>query len=138
MVIAIGIALAMILPFFFISPEAFIEGVYGHWLYVNIFTVNLSSFVSLLVPWDLMIVIQGIVLLLILIMALRIMDPDDMWGWMAAALVLFIALNRVIEVYFYLLVFLLLVLHGIAVERRQGDVPYLHEEREAMTSLKET
>jgi hypothetical protein len=43
------------------------------------------------------------------------MDPEDCWGWMATALVLFIALNRVINVYFYLIVLLLLVMHGISV-----------------------
>jgi hypothetical protein len=34
---------------------------------------------------------------------------------MATALVLFIAMNRVINVYFYLIVLLLLVMHGISV-----------------------
>jgi hypothetical protein len=118
MAITIGIALMIILPFLLLSPDAFISGIYGHWSYENVFTVNLSYFVSLLVPWDFMIVIQGIVVLLFLVMAFRTMDPDDMWGWMAAVLLLFIALNRVIEVYFYLLVLFLLVMHGTAVAGR--------------------
>lgn len=119
MVIAIGIALALVLPFLLRTPHEFLAGVYGHWLYVDVPTINLSYLVSFLVPWDLMIVLQGIVVLLFLVWAIRIMDPRDVWGWMAGVLLVFIALNRVIEVYFYLLVLLLLVFHGIAVAGRQ-------------------
>jgi len=114
LLIAVAAALIIILPFFLHSPEYFIKGIYGHWLYVDIPTVNLSYLVSLFVPWDLMIFIQGIVMAVILTAALRKMKPEDCWGWMAAALLLFIALNRVIEVYFYLIVLLLLVMHGIS------------------------
>jgi len=120
MAIAVGIACIVVLPFLLLSPSAFLEGVYGHWLYVDVPTVNLSYLVSLIVPWDYLIVVQGVVVLLILIMAVRIMDPQDVWGWMAGVLLLFIALNRVIEVYFYLLVLLLLVFHGIAVAGTEG------------------
>ncbi len=77
-------------------------------------TVNLSYLVSLLVPWDLMIFIQGMVMVIVLAAAHRTMKPEDCWGWMAFALVVFIALNRVIEVYFYLIVLLLLVMQGIS------------------------
>ena len=111
---AIAVSLAIILPFFVHSPEYFIQGIYGHWLFVDIPSVNLSYLVSLIVPWDLMIFIQGVVIVIILAAAMRIMDPEDCWGWMAAALLLFIALNRVIEVYFYLIVLLLMVMHGIS------------------------
>jgi len=119
LVIAVGIALVIVLPFFLLTPHEFMAGIYGHWLYVDVPTINLSYLVSLIVPWDLMIAVQGIVVLLFLIMAMRTMDPRDVWGWMAGVLLVFIALNRVVEVYFYLLVLLLLVFHGIAVARRQ-------------------
>lgn len=112
--IAIAIALAIILPFFLRSPDYFIRGIYGHWLFVDVPTVNLSYLVSLLVPWDLMIFIQGMVMVIVLAAAHRTMKPEDCWGWMAFALVVFIALNRVIEVYFYLIVLLLLVMQGIS------------------------
>lgn len=112
--ISVVFALAIILPFFLSSPDNFIQGIYGHWLYVDVPTVNLSYLVSVVLPWDLMIFIQGTVIFIILAAALRKMDPDDCWGWMAGALLLFIALNRVIEVYFYLMVLLLLVMHGIS------------------------
>jgi chromate transport protein ChrA len=62
-----------------------------------------------------MIIVQGIVMVAIFSLALQRMDPEDRWGWMATALVLFIAMNRVINVYFYLIVLLLLVMHGISV-----------------------
>ncbi len=62
-----------------------------------------------------MIIVQGIVMVAIFLLALQRMDPEDRWGWMATALVLFIAMNRVINVYFYLIVLLLLVMHGISV-----------------------
>ncbi|MDD1739925.1 MAG: hypothetical protein LUQ30_03645, partial [Methanothrix sp.] len=112
--IAFAVALILILPFLLDSPEYFIKGVYGHWLFVDIPSVNLSYLVSFVVPWDLMIFVQALVLAVIFAVALQRMDPADCWGWMATALVLFIALNRVIEVYFYLLVLLLLVMHGIS------------------------
>lgn len=112
--LAVSIFLAMILPFFLSAPEYFIKGIYGHWLYVDVPSVNLSYLISLVVPWDLMIFVQGSVMAIILAVALVKMDPEDCWGWMAAALLLFIALNRVIEVYFYLIVLLLLVMHGIS------------------------
>jgi hypothetical protein len=119
---AIAVFLAIILPFFVNSPEYFIKGIYGHWLYVDIPSVNLSYLVSLIVPWDLMIFVQGVVIAIVLAVAMRKMDPDDCWGWMAAALVLFIALNRVIEVYFYLIVMFLLVLHGISARTRTENI----------------
>jgi hypothetical protein len=112
--IAVAVALIIILPFFLNAPDYFIKGIYGHWLFVDIPSVNLCYLVSLVVPWDLMVFVQGIVMVIIFIVALRKMDPDACWGWMAAALVVFIALNRVIEVYFYLIVLLLLVMHGIS------------------------
>ena len=62
-----------------------------------------------------MIIVQGIVMVAIFSLALQRMHPEDCWGWMATALVLFIAMNRVINVYFYLIVLLLLVMHGISV-----------------------
>jgi hypothetical protein len=111
---AITISLAIILPFFLNSPESFINGIYGHWLYVDIPSVNLSYLISLVVPWDFMIFIQGAALAIIFAVALGKMDPEDCWGWVAAALLVFIALNRVIEVYFYLIVLFLLVMHGIS------------------------
>jgi hypothetical protein len=120
--IAFAIALILILPFLLGSPDYFIKGVYGHWLYVDILSVNLSYLVSLVVPWDLMIFIQGIVMAIIFAVALQRMDSADCWGWMATALVLFIALNRVIEVYLYLLVLLLLVMHGIS-KRAPSKMP---------------
>jgi hypothetical protein len=111
---AFALALILILPFLLSSPEYFIKGVYSHWLFVDIPSVNLFYLVSLVVPWNLVIFIQGIVMAVIFAAALQRMDPADCWGWMATALVLFIALNKVIEVYFYLLVLLLLVMHGIS------------------------
>jgi len=111
---SVALALIIILPFFLTAPVDFIRGIYGNWLYIDTPTVNLFYFLSLLVPWNLMVVIQGIVIAIILAVALRKMDPVDCWGWMAAALVLFIALNRVINQYFYLIVLFLLVLHGIS------------------------
>jgi hypothetical protein len=112
--IAIAVFLAIILPFFLNSPDYFIQGIYGHWLYVDIPSVNLSYLVSMAVPWELMIFFQGAVMAVILTVALWKMDPEDFWGWAATALLFFIALNRVIEVYFYLIVLLLLVMHGIS------------------------
>jgi uncharacterized membrane protein len=120
--IAFALALILILPFLLGSPDYFIEGVYGHWLFVDIPSVNLTYLVSLVVPWDLMIFIQGVVMAVIFAVALQRMDPADCWGWMATALVLFIALNRVIEVYFYLLALLLLVMHGIST-RAPSEMP---------------
>lgn len=117
--VAVGVALTLILPFLLLSPGLFLEGIYGHWLYVDVPTVNLSYLVSLLVPWDYLVVVQGVLVLLLLLVAVRRMTPRDLWGWMAVALLLFIALNRVIEVYFYLLVLLLLVFHGI--ENEYGE-----------------
>lgn len=119
---ALAFALIIILPFLLDSPDNFIKGVYGHWLFVDIPSVNLSYLVSLFVPWDLMIFVQGIVIAVIFGVSLQRMDPADCWGWMATALVLFIALNRVIQVYFYLLVLLLLVMHGIST-RAPSEIP---------------
>jgi hypothetical protein len=115
--IGIGVAIVFILPFFLSSPDNFLEGIYGHWDYFYVSNINLAYFVSFLIPWKLLIILQGIILLIILAIAMRIMDPDDMWGWMAVALLLFIALNRNIEIYFYILVLLLLLMHGITVSR---------------------
>ena len=69
LVIAIGIALIMILPFWLLTPDAFIGGVIGHWFYVDILAVNLSYIVSILVPWDLIIVVQCIVIVFLLLLA---------------------------------------------------------------------
>jgi len=113
--IAVAIALILILPFLLGSPEEFIAGVYGNWFYIDTPSVNLSYLISLFIPWDSMIIVQGIVMVAIFSLALQRMDPEDRWGWMATALVLFIAMNRVINVYFYLIVLLLLVMHGISV-----------------------
>jgi hypothetical protein len=111
---SVALALIIILPFFLTAPADFIKGVYGNWLYIDTPTVNLFYYFSLLVPWNLMVVIQGIVMAIILAVGLRKMDPVDCWGWMATALVVFIALNRVINQYFYLIVLFLLVMHGIS------------------------
>ena len=113
--IAVAIALILILPFLLGSPEEFIAGVYGNWFYIDTPSVNLSYLISLFIPWDSMIIVQGIVMVAIFSLALQRMDPEDRWGWMATALVLFIAMNRVINVYFYLIILLLLVMHGISV-----------------------
>ncbi|MDD1711482.1 MAG: hypothetical protein LUQ37_11335 [Methanoregulaceae archaeon] len=119
MVVGIGVSLMIILPFFLSSPDMFLEGVYGHWNYFYVSNINIAYFLSFLLPWNFLIVIQGIILLIVLTIAIKTMDPDDMWGWMAGALLLFIALNRNIESYFYLLVLFLLLLHGIAVSGYQ-------------------
>ena len=113
--IAVAIALILILPFLLGSPEEFIAGVYGNWFYIDTPSINLSYLISLFIPWDSMIIVQGIAMIAIFSLALQRMDPEDCWGWMATALVLFIAMNRVINVYFYLIVLLLLVMHGISV-----------------------
>lgn len=131
LVVGTAVALALILPFLVASPGAFLEGIYGHWQYVDVPTVNLSYLVSFFLPWDYLFIVQGIIVLLLLGLAVRKMAPCDRWGWMAGVLVLFIALNRVIEVYFYLLVLLLLVFHGIVSAGRhagydcpdRGDTP---------------
>ena len=111
--IAVVIALIIVLPFLLDSPEEFIAGVYGNWFYVDTPTVNLSYLISRVVPWDWMIVVQGMVISAIFVLAVQRMEPRDRWGWMAGALLLFIAMNRVINVYFYLIILLLLVMHGI-------------------------
>lgn len=118
--VGIGVALALILPFFLSSRGDFLGGIYGHWQYVFVPNINLSYFASFIVPWEYMIVLQGVVIGAILAISLRRMEPGEMWGWMAVGLLFFISLNRIIEVYFYLLVLLLLAIHGIAVSERTG------------------
>lgn len=113
--IAVAIALILMLPFLLGSPEEFIAGVYGNWFYTDTLSINLSYLISLFIPWDSMIIVQGIVMVAIFLLALQRMDPEDCWGWMATALVFFISMNRVINVYFYLIALLLLVMHGISV-----------------------
>jgi len=125
--IAVAIALILVLPFLLGSPEEFIAGVYGNWFYIDTPSINLSYLISLFIPWDSMIIVQGIVMVAIFSLALQRMDPEDCWGWMATALVLFIAMNRVINVYFYLIVLLLLVMHGISVTT-PNEKPYGEEE----------
>ena len=112
--IGICVALVLILPFFVSAPGLFLEGIYGHWDYFYVANINLAYFISFLVPWQHLSLLQAITVLILLGAAARSMDPADLWGWMAAVLLLFIALNRNIEIYFYLLVLLLLVMHGIA------------------------
>ena len=65
LLISVALALIIILPFFLTAPVDFIRGIYGNWLYIDTPTVNLFYFLSLLVPWNLMVVIQGIVLAII-------------------------------------------------------------------------
>ena len=88
--IAVVIALITVLPFLLGSPEDFIAGVYGNWFYVDTPTVNLSYLISRVVPWDWMIIVQGMVISAIFVLAVQRMDPRDRWGWTAGALLLFI------------------------------------------------
>jgi len=111
---AVAIALAVILPFYAGSPDNFIGGVYGHWLFIDLPSINLFFLVSRIVPADLMVVVQCGVMGIVLLAAAFRMDPADCWGWMAAALFLFIALNRVNSQYYYLIVLFLLALQGIS------------------------
>lgn len=111
---AVAVALAIVLPFYLGSPEYFTGGVYGHWLFTDLPGINLFFLVSQVVPAELMVAVQCGVAGIVLLAAVFRMDPADCWGWMAAALFLFIALNHVISQYYYLLVLFLLVLHGIS------------------------
>jgi hypothetical protein len=106
------IFVAMVGSFFVWSPSDFILGVFQHWASTcDVPTVNLSYFVSYIIPWDYLLYLQGFVMLfLFLVTFKRLISLRETLRWMTIGLLVFIILNRIIEVYFFLLVFLLMTM----------------------------
>jgi len=111
-VIVTTIFVAMVGSFFVWSPSDFILGVFQHWASTgDVPTVNLSYFVSYIIPWDYLLYLQGFVMLfLFLVTFKRLISLRETLRWMTIGLLVFIILNRIIEVYFFLLVFLLMTM----------------------------
>jgi uncharacterized membrane protein len=112
-VFVITIFVVMIGSFFVWSPPDFILGVFQRWANTSdVPTVNLSYFVTYIIPWDYLIYLQGFVMIFLFLVAFkRLIFLRETIRWMTIGLLVFIILNRIIEVYFFLLVFLLMTMY---------------------------
>ena len=115
--IVIGIVttifVVMIGSFFVWSPSDFILGVFQHWANTgDVPTVNLAYFVTYIIPWDYLLYLQGFMMIIFFLVAFKkLIFLRETIRWMTIGLLVFIILNRIIEVYFFLLVFLLMTMY---------------------------
>lgn len=73
-------------------------------------TVNLSYLASFIIPWNDLIILQGLIMLLVFVIAWKcVASPEKCMVWGSIALLLFILFNGIIEVYFFLLVLFIFV-----------------------------
>lgn len=108
-----GTALIILAPFYVFSPHAMIYGVLSHWqkIVVDARPINLSYWISLVLPGAALSLIQGAVLAAIYIYCFAAhgcRDVSSCLRWMSVALLALIVLNVLVWGYFYLLLLFLL------------------------------
>lgn len=115
---ALGVALAMVLPFLLWAPQEFLRGTFGHWeATVNLTTANVSYWLLRFLPIGAVRLLQCIAVAACTTLSWRSGGSLGATGrWMAVTLTAFVLLNPLIWVYFYLTV-LFLALLALSAER---------------------
>lgn len=124
----LAVCAVVILPFALWAPEPFIRGTVGHWAgQAYVMAANLSTLAASFIGWGALHILQSIIMLALLLLALKKTEIyADIYLWAAIALTLFIAFNTFIDAYFYLIVFLVLIMFALSVEKTR----HTHEIKE--------
>jgi len=107
------VACSIILPFALQSPDAFYQGVFGHWEgNLNVTAVNFSYFTSRIFSIPALKYFQIVLLFGIYLIAARDARPhQSTYEYMTYALMIFLLFNPLIWVYFYISLFVLMTFH---------------------------